>query len=94
MRNYIETIEIGRLSYRIEKSGPRDYRLWQGGCCIGRPRADKPPTEVWEYHAKTLAEARKEIKIDAKERLEIAIRETETRLDALQPTLRSLVEGQ
>ncbi len=64
----IEEHEIGPLSYAIKKKDGK-FRLWLGGCGIGRPQAGKPPDEIWEYSAKTLAEARKEMWIDASERL-------------------------
>ena len=89
MPNYVRSREIGPLSYRISRDGNR-YRLWLGGCGIGRPRPDKPVDQIWEYHAATIAEAEKELEQDAKERIDKMIVTAEAGLTMLRAARASL----
>jgi len=85
MPKYVAAYEIGPLSYRIQQEGNR-FTLWLGGCRIGRPRADKPPGEAWEYSATTLTAAAREMQIDASERINAKIERLDRDLRELQWT--------
>ena len=71
--------QIGPLAYSVKKKGNR-FTLWLNGCRIGRPRADKPESEIWEYSAAKLTAARAEMLVDARERLLVRIKDAEQTL--------------
>jgi len=89
MPNYVESFTFGPLSYHIEKNR-KEYRLWLNGCRIGRPRPDKPASEVWEYHANSIRDARSAMKQDAKERIESRIADAEAQIKEMRTVLRRI----
>lgn len=62
---------IGSLSYQIKKPTQGQFTLWLGGCRIGKPRTNG---DVWEFTAKTLEEAKEEMRASAKRELQKRLR--------------------
>lgn len=63
--------EFGSLSYQIKKPARGQFTLWLGGCRIGKPRSNG---DVWEFTAKTLKEAKEEMRASAKRELQKRLR--------------------
>lgn len=78
---------FGPFNYQIKSPKRSQFTLWLGGCRIGKLN-DK--VEVWEFTAKTLREAKQEMRESAKREISSRIRTQEMALASLRLRLREL----
>lgn len=76
--------EFGPLSYSIKSPKRGEFTLWLGGCRIGKPRENG---DVWEFTAKTLKEAKEEMRVSARRKLQERISEAHGELSKLRQAL-------
>lgn len=81
--------EFGPLSYSIKSPKRGHFTLWLGGCRIGKPRENG---EVWEFTAKTLKEAKEEMRASAKRKLLDQIMDLQAELEELREALEEVDE--
>lgn len=79
--------KIGPLSYQIKKPARGEFTLWLGGCRIGKPRANG---DVWEFTAKTLVEAKEEMRLSARRELTKRLRLVQAETTLLRIALEKL----
>lgn len=79
--------EIGSLSYQIKKPARGQFTLWLGGCRIGKPRSNG---DVWEFTAKTLKEAKEEMRASARRELQKRLRRVQAEATLLRVELERL----
>lgn len=79
--------KIGPLSYAIKKPAQQQFTLWLGGCRIGKPRANG---DVWEFTAKSLNEAKAEMRASARRELQKRLATVQAEATSLRATLERL----
>ena len=77
--------EIGPLSYRVKSPRRGEFTLWCGGCRIGKPQANG---DVWEFTAKTLGEAKDEMRAHARRSLLARIKERLAEVEILRTAVK------
>lgn len=76
--------QIGPLSYQVKSPKRGEFTLWLGGYRIGKPRENG---DVWEFTAKTLKEAKEEMRASARRKLQDKIADARSELGELREAL-------